>query len=79
MITLTNCPQLSATEHAVLERFAAQAPKVLGDKAVSLSFCCSSRARDNARLAIVPVEESEHARQAYMLYRLDHREGVRIV
>lgn len=48
MITLAECSQLSATERAILERFATQAKEVLHDNLVSL-ILFGSRARGEAR------------------------------
>lgn len=48
MVILVNCPQLSATERAVLKRFAAQAQEVLGDNLGSI-ILFGSRARGDAR------------------------------
>lgn len=48
MITLTECTQLSLTERAILERFAAQAKEILRDNLVSI-ILFGSRARGEAR------------------------------
>lgn len=48
MIALVECAQLSATERAILERFAARAKEVLRDNLVSI-ILFGSRARGEAR------------------------------